>query len=147
MELNSNLDPRWVKQDHSSGTTILVETNTCLESTIINHTMSDNGGSSTEELDLSDLLEEETMLSQTDKDTASRSSNTLSSDHGEESHTKSFPTSQDQEETSETHLESALMFMEVEIPTITGLPSGIATMVLTKVGPLTEEEFTSQDIH
>jgi hypothetical protein len=113
----------------------------------MNHSIQDNGSSSTEELDLSELTTEETMPSLTDKDTVSRSMSTLLLDHGLESHTKSFLTSQVLEEILEIHQENALMSTETKIETTIMLSSGSATMEPIKDGPSIEEEFTSQDIH
>lgn len=78
--------------------------------------MANNGSSSIEEPNLSELGREEAMLSQIDMANASRLMNTLSSDHGEVRHTKRSLTSQVQEETSETHLPNVLLFkMVIEI--------------------------------
>lgn len=108
--------------------------------------MANNGSSSIEEPDLSELGREEDMPSPIDMERDSRLMNTQSSDHGEVSHTKRSLTSQVQEETSETHLPNVWMFKMV-IENMLSSSSNTATMEPTKVGPLTEEEFTSQDTH
>lgn len=108
--------------------------------------MANNGSSSIEEPNLSELGREETMPSQIDMENDSRLMSTQSSDHGEVRHTNNFLTSQVQEETSETHLPNVWMFKTV-IENMLALSSNTATMEPTKDGSLTEEEFISQDTH
>jgi len=108
--------------------------------------MANNGSSSIEEPNLSELGREETMLSQIDMESNSRLMNTLSSDHGEVRFTNNSLTSQVQEETSETHLPNVWMLLMV-IENMLSLSSNTATMESTEDGSLTEEEFTSQDTH
>lgn len=83
----------------SSGEKILEDNNTCSEFKTTPHMMSSNGSSLTEELDPSELLPRETGLSPIDKEEDSRSMSMPLSEDGLENLTKSFPTSQDQEET------------------------------------------------
>ena len=101
--------------------------------------MANNGSSSIEEPNLSELGQEETMLSQTEWENASRLMSTQSSDHGEVSVTNNSLTSQVQEETSETHLLNVWMSKMV-IENMLTLSSNTATMEPTKDGSLTEEE-------
>lgn len=118
----------------------LVEVNTDLESTTINHGTSDNGGSLTEELEPLDQLLEETMPSPTREDKDSRSTELLSSDNTLVRHTKELLSMEVQSETSETFQDNALMFTETPTLTTDTSSGGLAIMVQTKAGPLTEAE-------
>lgn len=126
---------------------ILVEINLDSESKTINHGTSDNGGSLTEELEPLDQFTKETMPSPTREDKDSRSTELLSSDNGLVSLTKELPSMEVLSETSETSQDNALMFTENPTLTTDTSSGGLAIMVQTKAGPLTEQELDGKDIH
>lgn len=113
-----------------------VEVNSDLEFTTVNHGTQDNGSSLIEELSPLELTTEDPMPSPTREVKGSLEIELVASENGKVKPSRELPTMVEITETSETSQDNVLMFMEVKIPTIDTLSGGIATMDLTKHGPL-----------
>ena len=100
----------------------------------------------TEELEPLDQSKRETSSSQTREVKDTSLTELLSLDNMLESQPKCSLSMVVHTETSETSQETALMFTETQIQTTDMSSPGLATMELTKVGPLTDKESTTQDI-
>jgi hypothetical protein len=106
----------------------------------------DNGSHSTRDQEPSEVTETEDRLSPTNVDMDSELESPLLSEITRTRSSREHHSMVDQEETSETSLESALMFTEVEMLTIDMSSSGTAIMDLTKDGAsrLNARDYQSQ---
>lgn len=134
MELDSKLNQECQDTEHFSGMNILVETNSDLELETTNHITIDNGGSSTQELELSEPIQEDLMLFLTKLDKDSELEEQLLLVDIEEETNKRFSSIWVQEETWETMLENVLMFGEERTETTSILLSGTVIMDSIKDG-------------
>lgn len=125
----------------------MVLTNTRFSLPLLLRENGDNGGPSIQEPNPSEPGPREIMLFPTTMEDNSESTNKSSSDHGEMNTTKRFHTSQEADKISEVQLDTASMFTELETEMTKRSSTGFATMVLIKLGSLTEDHFTTEDIH
>jgi len=102
MELDSKSSQECLDTEHSSGTNILVEVNSDLESETITAKTIDNGSSSIEDPELLELGAEEATQSLTREDMASELESLLLSDNSRMRFTKELSSTEDLEETLET---------------------------------------------
>lgn len=114
VDKDSKLDQEWLDSEHSSGMSTLEEVNTDSELETTLAETEEHGGLSTRELELSDLITEEHLLSPIEEDMASELMSLLSLDNTEMKFIKDFHTMEVQEETSEMLPVNALMYMEEE---------------------------------
>lgn len=122
------------------------EVNTDSESETTIQKTTNNGSSSTEEPEQLELplLEASSLL--TSKDTLIELESLPPLDHGEKNNTRELLSTLDQEETSETMEESALMYMETVTLIIDTLLSGTAITDSTRPGTSTERSSNTTDI-
>jgi len=125
----------------------LVHINTRFSLPLLLEENGDNGGPSIQEPNLSEHGPREIMLFPTTMEDNSESTNKSSSDHGEMNTTKRSHTSQEADKILDLQLDTALMFTELETEMTKKSFTGFATMVLIKLGTLTENHFTTEDIH
>lgn len=114
MDKDSKSDQEWLDSEHSSGMSTLEEDNTDSELKTTPARTEEHGSLSIRELELSDLIIAEDMLSPIEKDMASELESLLSLDNTEMKFIKDFHTMEVQEETSEMLPVNALKFMEEE---------------------------------
>jgi len=128
---------------------ILVHINTDSESEIPTQETTDNGSSSTGELEPSELelIETRQFPSNREEATGSTITTLLLLDHTEENLFNTSDGSTDLEEMSEIKVLDASMSTETPTQTTDTLSGTSATMVLTKLGTSTEEESDIQSNH
>jgi len=108
MAEDSKSDQEWLQTEHSSGENILDHTNIHSESEITYQVKEDNGSSSIEELEPSDLPKEDPTLLPTEWVEDTKSVILLLSDHGEVRSTRELPSTQVDTKTFETTEASVL---------------------------------------
>jgi len=147
MAEDSKSDQEWLQTEHSSGESILDHTNIHSESEITYQVKEDNGSSSIEELEPSELLRRDPTLLPTERDTVTESDKLLLSDHTEERSIKRLPSMEEDTETSKTMPKNVSMSIDHTTETKCTLSSGTATMDRTNNGTSIPVELDIQDNH
>lgn len=146
-ESSSKSSQEWTDAELSSTVRTLVDNNTDSESEITTQEKASNGGNLIQEQEPSEHSTKLNWSFPTKRVKNSILVRLPLLENGAVITTKEFHGTEVREETSETTVESALMFGEDKTKTISTLPGGTATMVLIKLGSSTKEESISQNHH